>query len=220
MLRAHVHSSNTEVLNANSWIVCTVEQVEDTKRALSVIPMWSAMITSLLIPTASFRVLHAETMDHRVGTTKFQMPAGSIAMFEVITFTLWSGCFDKFIVPLLQKITRREKMLSHKQKMGIGVLFSIAYALSASVVEVFRRKQAIRQGLKNNIYGVVNMSVLWLAPQCVFAGLIGAFGSIGQIEFYYAALPKTMSSLALALLPPVPVLDSKGPLRSCRNCLA
>ena len=109
MLRAHVHSSNTEVLNANSWIVCTVEQVEDTKRALSVIPMWSAMITSLLIPTASFRVLQAETMDRRVGTTKFQMPAGSIAIFEVITFTLWSGCFDKFIVPLLQKITRREK---------------------------------------------------------------------------------------------------------------
>ena len=85
--------------------------------------------------------------------------------------------------------------------MGIGVLFSIAYALSASVVEVFRRKQAIRQGLKNNIDGVVNMSVLWLAPQCVFAGLIGAFGSIGQIEFYYAVLPKTMSSLALVLLP-------------------
>jgi peptide/histidine transporter 3/4 len=77
------------MLNANSWNVCIVEQVEDTKRALSVIPMWSAMITSLLIPMASFRVLQAETMDHRVGTTKFQMPAGSIAIFEVITFILW-----------------------------------------------------------------------------------------------------------------------------------
>jgi peptide/histidine transporter 3/4 len=48
--------------------------------------------------------------------------------------------------------------------MGIGVLFSITCALSASVVEAFWRMQATRQGLKNNIDGVVNMSVLWLAP--------------------------------------------------------
>ncbi|AQK52549.1 Protein NRT1/ PTR FAMILY 1.2 [Zea mays] len=190
VLRAHVESSNTEVLN--SWSVCTVEQVEDIKRVLSVIPMWSATITSLLIQTASFRVLQAETMDRHVGSTRFQMPAGSVAIFEGITFTLVSGC-----------ITGREKTLSHKQKMGIGVLFSIACALSASVVEAIRRKQATRQGLENNTDdgGVVNMSVLWLAPQCVFAGLISAFGSIGQIEFYYEVLPKSMSSLALALLP-------------------
>lgn len=125
MLRAHVDSSNVEVLNANSWNVCIVEQVEDTKRALSVIPMWSAMITSLLIPTASFRVLQAEMMDHHIGKTKFRMLAGSIAIFEVLTFTLWSGCFDKFVIPFLQKITTREKMLSHKQKMGIVVLFPL-----------------------------------------------------------------------------------------------
>ncbi|RLN42032.1 hypothetical protein C2845_PM01G34580, partial [Panicum miliaceum] len=200
VLRVHADRSNTEVLNDNSWNVCTVDQVEDLKRTLSVIPMWSAMITSLLIQQASFRVLQADTMDRRVGTTKFRMPAGSIAIFEVITFTLWSGCFDRLMLLVLQKITGREQVLSHKQKMGIGVLFSIASALAASAVEAFRRKQAIRQGLENNTYGVVNMSALWLAPQCVFAGLTSAFGSIGQMEFYYAELPKTMSSLAMALL--------------------
>ncbi|CAL4993516.1 unnamed protein product [Urochloa decumbens] len=201
VLRAHADSSNTEVLNSNSWNVCTVEQVEDLKRALSVIPMCSAMITSLLIQQATFRVLQAETMDRRVGTTKFRMPAGSIPIFEVITFTLWSGCFDKLMLLALQKITGRQHVLTHKQKMGIGVVFSVASALSASAVEAVRRKQAIRQGLENNADGIVNMSALWLAPQCVFAGLTSAFGNIGQMEFYYAVLPKTMSSLAMALLP-------------------
>ncbi|WVZ51539.1 hypothetical protein U9M48_002676 [Paspalum notatum var. saurae] len=200
VLRAHVDTSNTEALNANSWDVCTVEQVEDLKRTLSVIPMWSAMITSLLIQQATFRVLQAETMDRHVGIVKFQMPAGSIPIFEVITFTLWSGCFDRFIIPLFERVTGREKLLSHKQRMGIGILFSIASALSASAVEDVRRKQAIRQGLEDIADGVVNMSALWLAPQCIFAGLTSAFGSIGQIEFYYAVLPKTTSSLALALL--------------------
>lgn len=201
MLRTHTDSSNAEVLNSNSWNVCTVEQVEDLKRTLGVIPMWSAMITSLLIQQASFRVLQADTMDRRVGITKFQMPAGSIPIFEVITFTLWSGCFDRIMLLVLRKITGREQVVSHKQKMGIGVLFSIASALTASTVEAIRRKQAIRQGLEDGSNGIVNMSVLWLAPQCVFAGLTSAFGSIGQIEFYYAVLPEAMSSLALALLP-------------------
>ena len=201
MLRVHADSSNTEVLNANSSNVCTVEQVEDLKRILSVFPMWSAMITSLLIQQASFRVLQADTMDHHIGTTKFQMPAGSIPIFEVITFTLWSGCFDRFMMLLLQKFTGKVLVLSHKQRMGIGVLFSIASAIAASVVESIWRKQAIKQGLQGNTNGIVNMSVLWLAPQCVFAGLTSAFGSIGQMEFYYAVIPKTMSSLAMALLP-------------------
>ena len=31
MLRVHADSSNTEVLNANSSNVCTVEQVEDVR---------------------------------------------------------------------------------------------------------------------------------------------------------------------------------------------
>jgi len=159
------------------------------------------MITSLLIQQASFRVLQADTMDRHVGTTKFRMPAGSIPIFEVITFTLWSGCFDRFMMLFLRKITGKVLVLSHNQRMGIGVLFSIASAIAASVVESIRRKQAIKQGLQGNTNGIVNMSVLWLAPQCVFAGLTSAFGSIGQMEFYYAVIPKTMSSLAMALLP-------------------
>lgn len=84
--------------------------------------------------------------------------------------------------------------------MGIGLLFSIASALAASIVEAIRREKAIRQGLEYKANKIVSMSALWLAPQCVFSGLTTAFGSIGQIEFYYSILPKKMGSLALALL--------------------
>ncbi|KAL6870827.1 hypothetical protein ACP4OV_014675 [Aristida adscensionis] len=194
-------SSLVEGVNTNPWNVCTVEEVEDLKRTLSVIPLWSAMITSSLIQQGqSFKVLQADIMDRRIGITKFQIPAGSIAIFEVITFTLWSGCYDRYILPVLQKVTGREKVFSNKQRMGIGVLFSIASTLSASRVEALRRKEAMRQGLEDNAHGVVNMSALWLAPQCIFSGLASGFGSIGQIEFYYAVLPKTAGSLAFALL--------------------
>lgn len=201
MLRTQEDSLNAEVFNPNKTTICTVEQVEDLKSTLSVIPIWSAMITvSLIQQGQSFRVLQADTMNRHLGITKFKIPAGSIAIFEVTTFTLFSGCYDRYILPILQKITGKEKVLSHKQKIGIGVIISILSAVTACVVESVRRKEAIKQGFQDNPDGIVNMSALWLAPQCILSGLTSAFGSIGQIELYYAVLPKKMGSLALALL--------------------
>ncbi|GJN06683.1 hypothetical protein PR202_ga24439 [Eleusine coracana subsp. coracana] len=200
LLRTNADSLNAEVFNHNKSNICTVEQVEDLKSTLSVIPIWSAMITvSLIQQGQSFKVLQANTMNRRLGVTKFKIPAGSIAIFDVTTFTLLSACYGRYILPLLQKLTGRERVLSHKQKVGIGVMFSILSAITASVVEAVRRKEAIRQGLEDKADGIVNMSAFWLAPQGIFSGLTSVFGSIGQIELYYAVLPKKMGSLALAL---------------------
>lgn len=84
--------------------------------------------------------------------------------------------------------------------MGISVILAIASMVVASRVEAYRRETAIRQGLQQDANGILHMSVLWLAPQYVLSGLSGAFSTIGQIEFYYAVLPKAMGSFVLALL--------------------
>ncbi|KAF2910635.1 protein NRT1/ PTR FAMILY 1.2 [Oryza sativa Japonica Group] len=200
ILRYHATNVSDGAGRTNSWNICTVEQVENLKSALSVIPMWSAMIMTFLIQSSSFGVLQAATMDRRVGTKKFQLPAGSISIFEIITFTIWSGCYDRYIVPFLRRITGRQQVLTLKQRMGIGVSLSIASMLVASAVETYRRKVAVKGGLQHDAKGTLEMSVLWLAPQYVIIGLAGAFSSIGQIEFYYAVLPKSMGSFVLALL--------------------
>ncbi|GJN25136.1 hypothetical protein PR202_gb12927 [Eleusine coracana subsp. coracana] len=179
---------------AGSWNTCTVEQVEDLKSALSVMPMWSAMVVSFLAQSSSFGVLQASTMDRRIGTTRFQIPAGSISIFEIVTFTVWSGCYDPYVVPFLRMITGRQRVLTLKQRMGIGVFLCVASMAVASAVEARRREAAARQ------QGALRMSALWLVPQYVLSGLSGAFGAIAQIEFYYAVLPKNMGSLVLALL--------------------
>ncbi|OEL20114.1 Protein NRT1/ PTR FAMILY 1.2 [Dichanthelium oligosanthes] len=167
---------------------CTVEQVENLKSALSVMPMWSAMVMSFLLQSSSFGVLQAATMDRRIGTTRFQIPAGSISIFDTMTFTVWSGCYDSHILPLLRRVMGRQRVLTLKQRMGIGLFLAVASTAVASAVEARRRGVAAR------------MSALWLAPQYVLMGLSGAFGAIAQIEFYYAVLPKSMGSFVLALL--------------------
>uniref|UniRef100_K3ZLT7 Major facilitator superfamily (MFS) profile domain-containing protein n=2 Tax=Setaria italica TaxID=4555 RepID=K3ZLT7_SETIT len=172
---------------------CTVEQVENLKSALSVMPMWSAMVMSFLLQSSSFGVLQAATTDRRIGTTRFQIPAGSISIFEITTFTVWSGCYDSYVLPLLRRVTGRQRVLTLKQRMGIGLFLAVVSMAVASAVEARRREAATRQG-------ALRMSALWLAPQYVLMGLAGAFGAIAQIEFYYAVLPKSMGSFVLALL--------------------
>lgn len=186
MARTHPGSST-------SSSACTVEQVENLKSALSVMPMWSAMVMSFLLQSSSFGVLQAATMDRRIGTTRFQIPAGSISIFEILTFTVWSGCYDSYILPVLRRMTGRQRVLTLKQRMGIGVFLAVASMAVASAVETRRREAAAR-------HGTPPLSALWLAPQYVLMGLSGAFGAIAQIEFYYAVLPKSMGSFALALL--------------------
>ncbi|KAJ0031688.1 hypothetical protein Pint_12820 [Pistacia integerrima] len=43
------------------------------------------------------------------------------------------------------------------------------------------------------------MSAMWLLAYHILSGLAEAFNVIGQIEFYYSELPKSMSSVASSL---------------------
>jgi len=133
------------------------------------------------------------TMDRHIGTTRFQIPAASISIFEIMTFTVWSGCYDSYILPLLRRVTGRQRVLTLKQRMGIGLFLTVVSMAVASAVEARRREATAR-------HGALRMSCMWLAPQYVLMGLADAFGNIAQIEFYYAVLPKSMGSFALALL--------------------
>ncbi|WVZ73702.1 hypothetical protein U9M48_021983 [Paspalum notatum var. saurae] len=164
------------------------------KSALSVMPMWSAMVLGVLLQTSSFGVLQAASMNLRIGMTRFEIPAASISIFEIMTYTVWSGCYDSYIVPVLPGSA--ERVLTLKQRMGIAVFLAVASMAVASVVEARRREAAAAAGHGSS----PPMSLLWLAPQYVLMGLSGAFVAIAQIEFYYAVLPKSMGSFVLALL--------------------
>ncbi|KAI3800828.1 hypothetical protein L1987_28925 [Smallanthus sonchifolius] len=62
----------------------------------------------------------------------------------------------------------------------------------SAIVETVRRDLA-------NKNMAVEMSALWLIPQYALLGLAEAFNAIGQMEFYYSELSKSMSSVAIAM---------------------
>ncbi|XP_058074309.1 protein NRT1/ PTR FAMILY 1.2-like isoform X2 [Magnolia sinica] len=183
----------------NPWNLCTVEQVEDLKSLMKLIPIWSSgIMIAVTINQHSFPVLLAKTMDRHIGP-KFQIPAGSYSVFAILTLTIWVAIYDRIVVPLLARVTGIPRGIGHKQRMGIGLLISCAATAVAAMVESARRRTAIRQGFADQGLAVVNMSAMWLVPQHCLTGLAEAFNAIGQIEFYYSELPKTMSSIGIAL---------------------
>ncbi|WOL08701.1 protein NRT1/ PTR FAMILY 1.2 [Canna indica] len=178
----------------NPWRLCTVEQVEDLKSIIRVLPLWSSGFMLGLTMNQTFSVLQAETMDRHIGPN-FELPAASISVFIFITLSLWSSCYDPFIFPLIVRITKNPTGLSLKQRMGIGLLLSILATAVATAVEIVRRRTAIKEGFP----AIMSMSAMWLVPQNGLVGLAEAFNVIGQVEFFYDQLPKSMHSFAMAL---------------------
>ncbi|XP_017981444.1 PREDICTED: protein NRT1/ PTR FAMILY 1.1 [Theobroma cacao] len=182
------------------WNLCTVREVEELKALIKVLPIWS---TGIMIATTisqhSFPVLQATVMDRHLFAAGFQIPAGSFGVFAMITLTIWVAVYDRIIVPLLAKFTKRSRGLTSKERMGVGLAISCMATAVAATVESKRRAAAIRKGLADNYYMPVDMSAMWLVPQYSLTGLAEGFNAIGQIEFYYSQFPKSMASIGVAL---------------------
>ncbi|KAM0060307.1 putative proton-dependent oligopeptide transporter family, MFS transporter superfamily [Helianthus debilis subsp. tardiflorus] len=187
-------------IGSDPWSLCTVEQTEELKALIRVIPMWSSgVMMAINFSQSSFPVIQARTMDRHMGPN-FQIPAGSFSFFTIAIITLWVILYDRFIIPLASKIRGKPVHLGVKLRMGIGLVFSTMAVVVSAIVEHVRRKEAIKQGLLNSPQTVMAMSAMWLIPQYCLHGSAEAFSAIGQNEFYYSELPKTMPSIAVSLV--------------------
>lgn len=185
-------------LAIDPWSLCTIEQVEELKALIKVIPLWSSGIMMSLSIGGSFGLLQAKSLDRHIGS-HFQIPAGSFAVILVATIFLWIALYDRAILPLMSKIRGKQVTISPKTRMGIGLVFNTLHLLTAGIVENIRRNKAIKEGYINDTHGILKMSAMWLAPQLVLAGIAEAFNAIGQSEFYYREFPSSMSSVAGSL---------------------
>lgn len=184
---------------SDPWRVSTVNQVEDLKALIRIIPIWSTgVVRSVTVNQSSFLVLQAITMDRHI-TANFEIPAGSFTGFNLISTVTWLGLYNGIILPLASKIKGKPVGVCLKSKMVIGILFSCLAMALAAMVESTRRKRAIEEGLSDEPHAGVDMSAMWLVPQNILIGMSEAFNVNGQTEFYYHELPKTMTSIAVCL---------------------
>ncbi|KAL8153110.1 hypothetical protein V2J09_010870 [Rumex salicifolius] len=176
----------------DQWRLTTVEEVEEVKALIRVLPIWSSgIMLSINTSQNTFQLVQANSMDRQLGSN-FQVPAGSFGMFTIIVIVVWIPIYDRLIIPLASKLWGKPVRISVKVRMGVGLLCTFMAMAVSAIVEGIRRSRAVHGSPKM-------MSAFWLVPQYGLNGLAEAFNGIGQTEFYYSEFPKSMSSIATAL---------------------
>ncbi|XP_076902735.1 protein NRT1/ PTR FAMILY 1.2-like [Bidens hawaiensis] len=185
---------------SNPWRLCTIEQVEELKSLIRILPLWSSgLMMSINVSQSSFPILQAKTMDRHLGSSNFQIPPASFPFFTIGMIAIWVILYDCLIIPCLSKTLHKQVHLGVKLRMGIGLVISTLAMIISGIVEHIRRNKAIEERVVNVPEQVINMSAMWLIPQYCLHGLAEAFNAIGQNEFYYSEFPKSMSSIAGSL---------------------
>ena len=181
-----------------------MQQVEEVKCVVRVIPIWAAAIIYhiAIVQQNTFAVFQAVQSDRHLGNTNFQIPAATYVVFLMLSLTIFIPIYDRIIVPFLRKITGKEGGITILQRIGIGIFLSVITMIVSALVEERRRTIALTKptiGIVPRKGAISSMSALWLVPQLVLAGLTEAFASVGQVEFYYKQFPENMRSIGGSL---------------------
>ncbi|XP_047938491.1 protein NRT1/ PTR FAMILY 2.7-like [Salvia hispanica] len=182
------------------WKLCTVQQVEDLKRLIKIVPIWiSGYILSIPIAVQmSFMIIQGKTMDNHI-TSHFKIPAATIQVCLLIATCVTISLLDRLIFPLWVKLTPNRPP-THLQRIGIGHVCTILSSIVAALVESKRLSVARSHNLVDQVDAVVPMSLLWLAPPLAILGVSEGFHFAGQVSFCYQEFPASFKSTATAVV--------------------
>lgn len=160
---------------------------------IKLIPIWSTGILfwTVYSQMTTFTVEQATFMDRKVGS--IEIPSGSLSAFLFITILLFTSINEKLIVPLARNLTHNVQGLTSLQRVGIGLLFSIAAMVVSAIVEQQRRHEALTDSHGSKL------SAFWLVPQFFLVGAGEAFAYVGQLEFFIREAPERMKSMSTGL---------------------
>lgn len=182
---------------AHKSLECTVNQVEDVKVVLKILPVFGCtiMLNCCLAQLSTFSVQQAASMDTKLGS--FKVPPASLPVFPVVFIMILAPVYDHLIIPFARKVTKTETGISHLQRIGIGLVLSIVAMGIAALVEIKRKRVATDAGLDTT--QPLRITFFWIAFQYLCLGSADLFTLAGLLEFLFTEAPNSMRSLATSL---------------------
>ncbi|TMW85811.1 hypothetical protein EJD97_022447 [Solanum chilense] len=176
----------------NPWKLATVTKVEELKLVINMIPIW---LTTLpfgicIAQSSTFFIKQSATLNRKI-THDFMIPPASMYAVGAIGMIATVIVYDKILVPILRRATGNERGISILQRIGIGMILSVASMIVAALVERKRLNIVL-------VKGSMSMSVFWLAPQFLIVGIGDGFALVGLQEYFYDQVPDTMRSIGIA----------------------
>ncbi|XVF71846.1 hypothetical protein PTKIN_Ptkin12aG0072300 [Pterospermum kingtungense] len=115
----------------------------------------------------------------------------SFSTFLIITILIFTSLNEKVFVPLARKITHNAQGITSLQRIGIGLVLSIAAMVGAAIVEKQKRAIVVEKQVK--------ISAFWLLFQFFLVGAQEAFAYVRQLEFFIREAPDRMKSMSTGL---------------------
>ncbi|GAB4845526.1 hypothetical protein Ancab_038932 [Ancistrocladus abbreviatus] len=183
---------------AHQALECTTKQVEDVKIVLRTTPIFASaiMLNCCLAQLSTFSVQQAATMNTKLGSLR--VPPASLPVFPVIFIMILAPVYNHIVLPFARKVTKTEMGITHLQRIGAGLVMSILAMAVAAMVEMKRKRVAVKHGLLNSTEPLP-ITFLWIALQYLFLGSADLFSLAGLLEFFFTEAPVSMRSLATSL---------------------
>ncbi|TKY49954.1 NRT1/ PTR FAMILY 5.10 [Spatholobus suberectus] len=180
--------------------VCTVDEVEEAKAVLRLVPIWATSLIYAIVfaQSSTFFTKQGVTMDRKI-FPGFYVPPASLQSFISLSIVLFIPIYDRVIVPVARAVTGKPSGITMLQRIGTGMFLSVISMVIAAFVEMKRLKMARDCGLIDMPNVTIPMSIWWLIPQYVLFGIADAFTMVGLQEFFYDQVPSELRSVGLSL---------------------
>jgi len=126
---------------SSRWRLSSTTQIEALKSIIATLPIFTCGIATSITKAQqhTFSVLQALTMNRKLGSTNFEIPAGCFIVFSLLVLITWLPLYDRFIVPTTRWMTKNGRGIIVFQRMGIGLAISSLSMLVAGFVEIKRQ---------------------------------------------------------------------------------
>ncbi|XP_047976426.1 protein NRT1/ PTR FAMILY 5.10-like [Salvia hispanica] len=187
-------------LESHGEEVCRVNDVEDAKAILKLLPICLACVPFAAVyqQTTTLFTKQGVTMDRHI-TSSFQVPAAALQAFTAGSIILFVPLYECALLPLARAISHKPTGISLLQRIGAGLVSGIVCMVVAGVIERKRLETALEHGLADLPGETVPMSAWWLIPQYLVMGVADVLTFVGLQEFLYDQVPRELKSMGLAL---------------------
>ncbi|KAK8371487.1 hypothetical protein V6Z12_A01G248800 [Gossypium hirsutum] len=179
----------------NGWRLCNIQQVENLKLLLGMMPVCLAGIGCFMTmdQQTTIGILQA-IQSNNVLRSGFKIPPGWMGLSPMIALSIWISTYEILWVLQTKKLTGKAKRLTMTKRINIGLISAMACSIVASFIEKKRRTAALKHGSFKS-----PMSILMLLPQFALSGLVEAFAAVAIMEYLTTQLPESMRTVAGAI---------------------
>ncbi|KAJ0780796.1 putative proton-dependent oligopeptide transporter family, MFS transporter superfamily [Helianthus annuus] len=164
------------------WKVCSVQEVEDTKIGIRMLPMWLTFIVIGIVLSIgnTYFLEQADHMDRKLGNIKVSIPI--FLMFFKATSSTFAHLYSLFAA----------KKFAPPIGIATSMIFAILCCVTASKVETRRLHRVRDDGLVDNPDASIPMSIFALLPQFMLLAAVDGIGNMSISGFFRHQTPEPM----------------------------